>query len=148
SSQSDIAWFEIGLLARSEWRGDWIGTELRGGPRSLIPAPMFRKSLKLDSAPKSARLYITCLGLYEASINGKAVSDDVFTPGWTDYTKRVQYKVYDVTDLLQAGENVLGAVLGDGWAVGHLFSEHRQQYVDRPHLLAQLEITTSDDKKI
>ena len=71
------------------------------------------------------------------------MSDDVFAPGWTDYRKRVQYNVYDVTALLQAGENVLGAVLGDGWAAGHIGWGHRQQYVDRPRLLAQLEVKTA-----
>ena len=76
-------------------------------------------------------------------INGKPVSEDVFAPGWTDYNKRVQYNVYDVTALLQAGENTLGAVLGDGWAAGHIGWAHRQQYVDRPRLLAQLEVKTA-----
>ncbi len=148
ASTSEVAWFELGLLARSDWHGDWIGTDLRGGPRSLIPAPMFRQTLSLDSAPKSARLYVTALGLYECSINGAPVSDDVFNPGWTDYSKRVQYKVYDVVDLLRQGENVIGAMLGDGWAVGHISWNHRQSYVDRPRLLAQLEITLSDGKTV
>ncbi len=148
AATSEVAWFELGLLARSDWHGDWIGTDLRGGPRSLIPAPMFRQTLNLDSAPKSARLYVTALGLYECSINGAPVSDDVFNPGWTDYSKRVQYKVYDVVDLLRQGENVIGAMLGDGWAVGHISWNHRQSYVDRPRLLAQLEITLSDGKTV
>ncbi len=88
------------------------------------------------------------MGLYECSINGQAVSDDVFTPGWTDYNQRVQYKVYDVTHLLHEGENAIGAILGDGWAVGHLGWDHRQKYVDRPRLLAQLEITLADGRMI
>jgi alpha-L-rhamnosidase len=70
------------------------------------------------------------------------VGEDVFTPGWTDYRKRVQYQVYDVASLLRQGENVIGAILGDGWAVGHIGWHHRQHYSDRPRLLAQLEITT------
>jgi hypothetical protein len=89
-------------------------------------------------------LYVTALGLYECSINGRPVGDDVFNPGWTDYRRRVQYKVYDVASLLREGENVLGAILGDGWAVGHVGWNHRQQYFDRPRLLAQLEITLAD----
>ncbi len=148
SAESETAWFELGLLTRNEWKGDWIGTALRGGPRSLIPAPLLRKSLMLARSPQSARLYVTALGLYECSINGHRVSRDVFNPGWTDYSKRVQYKVYDVTGFLQKGENVLGAMLGDGWAVGHVSWNHRQQYVDRPRLLAQLEVTLDDGSKV
>ncbi len=148
AAQSETAWFEMGLFDQREWVGQWIGAELRGGPRSLIPAPMLRKPLMLPSVPQSARLYVTALGLYECTINGQAVSEDVFNPGWTDYSKRVQYKVYDVTKLLQLGENVMGAMLGDGWAVGHISLNHRQQYVDRPRLLAQLEVTLDDGSKL
>ena len=90
------------------------------------------------------RLYVTALGFYECSINGQIIGDAVFNPGWTEYSKRIQYNVYDVTHMLQSGENVIGAILGDGWAAGHVGMHNRQHYVDRPRLLAQLEITTSD----
>ncbi len=142
SATSTPAWFEMGLLKRADWKAKWIGAALRGGPRSSAPAPYLRKSFTLPGEIASARLYVTALGLHETSINGKPVSDDVFAPGWTDYAKRVQYNVYDVTELLHPGENTLGAILGDGWAAGHIGWAHRQQYVDRPRLLAQLEVTT------
>ncbi len=144
ANQSVPAWFEMGLLERDEWQGQWIGADLRGGPHSVILAPYLRKSFVLPSTFQSARLYSMALGLYECSINGRAVGDDVLTPGWTDYTRRVRYQVYDVTDLLHAGENVIGAILGDGWAVGYVGWTHRQQYFDRPRLLAQLKVTLSD----
>ena len=90
------------------------------------PAPYLRKAFALPAGVKSARLYVTALGLYECSINGQRVGDDVLTPGWTDYAKRVRYQTYDVTDLLSSGDNVIGAILGDGWAVGHVAWNHRQ----------------------
>lgn len=40
--------------------------------------------------------------------NGHRVSDAELEPGWTEYTKRVPYSTYDITDLVQDGENVLG----------------------------------------
>ena len=89
-------------------------------------------------------VYISALGLYELHINGKRVGEDYFTPGWTDYAIRVQYQVYDVTHLLRPGENVLGVVLGDGWYCGFVGWHERQQYGDRPKLLAQLVITFED----
>lgn len=147
-SVSEIAWFEIGLLHRSDWKGDWIGASLTGGPRSTIPAPFLRKSFRLDGTVRSARLYVTALGLHECSINGQAVSQDVFAPGWTEYSERVQYQVYDVTHLLREGENVIGTIMGDGWAVGHIGWHHRQHYFDQPRLLAQLEIVMADDQVI
>ncbi len=148
AAESDAAWFEMGLLKRSDWEARWIGAALVGGPRSTIPAPYLRKGFQLSGEVQAARLYVTALGLYNCSINGQAVGDRVFAPGWTDYHKRVQYQVYDVTDLLQQGENVVGAVLGDGWAVGHLAWSNRQFYADRPRLFAQLEVTLRDGKTV
>lgn len=146
SSQSEPAWFEMGLLRRKDWKAKWIGAELVGGPRSTIPAPYLRKSFTLPAPVKSARLYVTALGLYECSLNGQIVGEDVFNPGWTDYHKRVQYKVYDVASLLHTGENAFGAILGDGWAAGFVGMGSRQSYVDQPRLLAQLEITLDDGR--
>ncbi len=148
ASTSDPAWFELGLLKRRDWKAKWIGTQWSSGPRSTLPAPYLRKAFALPGSVKSARLYVTALGLYECSINGQRVGDDVFTPGWTDYRKRIQYQVYDVADLLRGGDNVLGALLGDGWAVGHVGWMQRQLYADRPMLFAQLEVTLEDGKII
>jgi len=142
--ESDTTWFEMGLLARAEWKAKWIGATLTGGPRTTIPAPYLRKAFTLPAKVKTARLYITALGLYDCTINGKAVSSDVLAPGWTNYHKRVQYNVYDVTKLLKAGDNAIGVILGDGWAAGFVGLGPRQVYVDRPRLLAQLEITLTD----
>ncbi len=144
ASESDAAWFEMGLLQSSDWQAQWIGTAFAGGPRSMFPVPYLRKTFTLPAAVASARLYVTALGLFECSINGQPVGEDVFTPGWTDYHQRVQYVTYDVTPFLHRGDNAIGAILGDGWAAGYIGWLHRQNYVDRPQLLAQLEITLTD----
>lgn len=143
-SESEMAWFEMGLLERSDWQAQWIGTNLAGGVRSMVPVPYLRNNFTLEGDIASARLYITSLGVFECFINGERVGEDVFAPGWTDYNQRVQYLTYNVTDLLQSGDNAIGAILGDGWATGYLGWIGRQNYVDRPQLLAQLEITLSD----
>jgi alpha-L-rhamnosidase len=144
ANDSETCWFELGLLKRSEWKAKWIGAALSGGSRSTIPVPFLRKPFHLPKPVTSARLYVTALGLYECSINGQIIGDDVFTPGWTDYNKRIQYQVYDVTNLLREGDNTLGATLGDGWAAGFVGLGNRQLYTDKPKLLVQLEVTLSD----
>ena len=146
--ESEPAWFELGLLDRADWQAQWIGSELAGGPYAYAPAPFLRRAFGLEGTLTRARLYITALGLYEASINGQPVGADRLAPGWTDYSKRVNYRTYDVTDLLAPGENVLGALLGDGWYCGHVGWRERQYYGDRPHLLAQLEVTLSSGKLV
>lgn len=144
AAHGEPAWFELGLLRKADWKAKWIGASLQGGPRSMIPAPYLRKPFSLGAKPRSARLYITAMGLPVCSINGQQVSEDVLTPGWTEYGSHVQYNVYEVTSLLRQGENAMGIILGDGWAVGHTGWQHRQLYAARPHVLAQLEITGED----
>jgi alpha-L-rhamnosidase len=143
---SPIAWWEMGLLRRTDWSASWIGATLVGGRWTTIPAPLLRRSFTLDAPIVQARLYITALGLYECTINGQLVGEDVFTPGWTDYGQRVQYQVYDVTGLVRTGENAIGVILGDGWYCGHVAWSGRQQYGDRPKLLAQLVVTLANGK--
>ena len=100
STTSEPAWFEMGLLDAGDWQAQWIGAAFTGGTRSTLPVPYVRKPFTLSAQVVSARLYITALGLFECSINGQPVGEDIFAPGWTDYHKRVQYLAYDVTGLV------------------------------------------------
>lgn len=123
-----------------------LGASPIGDPWPARPAGYFRKAFTIDKTIKRARLYATALGSYRAFINGKRVGDDILTPGWTDYRKRVQYQTYDVTGLLKERENVLGAILGDGWyASGLGWTLQRFAFGPPPlRLLMQLEIEFTD----
>ena len=143
-SESVPACWEAGLLDRKEWRGTWIGGPLAGGPEVGAHSPYLRTIFNVGKKIAAARLYATALGLYEFHLNGQRVGADVFTPGWTEYKKRVQYQAYDVTSLLRPGANAAGAVLGDGWYCGHLGWRERNYYGERPQLLAQLVLTFTD----
>ncbi len=79
------------------------------------PAPIFRKGFKVEKNIKSARLFITAAGYYEASINGERVGENQLDPAWTDFSKRIYYSEYNVAPLLRAGENCLGVALGNGF---------------------------------
>jgi alpha-L-rhamnosidase len=143
-TESTHAWWEMGLLNRTDWQGQWIGAPFSGGPRTTSPAPYLRKEFAVARQIVSARLYATSIGLYEFYLNGVRVGDALLTPGWTDYNKHIQYQTYEVTDLIRQGLNVCGAILGDGWGVGNIAWIGRQRYADRPRLLAQIVITYSD----
>ena len=145
SDWSEPATFETGLLQRDEWQGQWIGETPRTESETM-PASTLRSKFKTEpSAVKRARLYATAGGLYEVFINGERVGEDVLAPGWSNYDKRRQVIAYDVTSLLESGENAIGASLGEGWFCGYLFyKREREFYGTDPHLLLQLEIEYTD----
>src|SRR5262245_16359309 len=120
SAWSEPAFWEMGLLQTSFWQGSWIEPDLGDDGSKPGPAPMLRREFKLGGVVASARAYVTSHGLYEMHLNGRRVGEDLFTPGWTSYNKRLQYQTYDVTPLLKIGDNAAGVVLGDGRYRGEL----------------------------
>ena len=123
------------------WSAKWITGNYPVNKKERYPVDCFRKAFRAAEV-KKARLYITACGLYEAAINGRRVGDFVRTPGITDYRKRVQYQTYDVTALLQDGENALTVQLADGWYRGSCGAWGlKNQYGTETKLLAQLELT-------
>ena len=152
SSWSEIAHWELALLGRDDWSAVWIGLDEPvqiALPDTMPPSPQLRRSFTLPSPPVRARLYITARGIFEACLNGQRVSDQLFAPGWTDYHSRLAYQTYDVTTLLHSGENVLGAIIGDGWYSGAIgFKLERRQYGSRRGLLAQLEIELEGGERV
>ncbi|WP_345232655.1 glycoside hydrolase family 78 protein [Olivibacter ginsenosidimutans] len=138
SSWSTVNFWEMGLLAPSDWKAKWI-QYTKDTPKASGPSPMFRKAWNTNGKIKQARLYITSYGLYEAYINGKRVGDAYFTPGWTSFHKQLQYQVYDVSSLVKSGDNAIGVSLGDGWFRGNLMGG-RNFWGKDLSLLAQLVI--------
>ena len=117
---SEPAWFETGFLGAPWKHSKWI--TYWQGPRYDLAPQLFvhRFSLPGNRKITSARFYGTALGVYEALLNGQNVTDWVMTPGWTDYLHRVQYQAFDVTKLLQPGDNELRLTLGGGWFHGRI----------------------------
>jgi alpha-L-rhamnosidase len=120
--------------------GPWGGQVIQPSP----PVPYLRHGFRLGKPVASARLYVSALGLYEAHINGRRVGNDDFTPGWTDYNKRVQYQTYDVTSMLRQGDNAIGALLGDGWYAGNIGFAGTHVYGRQPWFLGQLRVDFTD----
>jgi alpha-L-rhamnosidase len=110
-------------------------------------APVLRKDIALETghgALRSAELYVSALGVFEATVDGTPVADDVLSPGWSSYEWRIRYRTYDVAHLLRA-RSVLGVSLGTGWFRGRLtWSGARALYGDRLGVIAQLEIGYAD----
>jgi alpha-L-rhamnosidase len=144
SVKSDTATFQMALLNVNDWKAKWIGPGYTEDS-VMRPSPLFRKLINIDKKIVSATAYITAHGLYEAQINGQRISDAYFTPGWTAYNKRLQYQLYDVTNMLTKGNNVIGVTLGNGWYRGFIgFSGQQNVYGKDIALLLQIDITYSD----
>jgi len=140
SKWSEPAYWGAGIMDPSDWKAKWIGAHYQGETsRKFIegnpyqPAPLLRRSFKIEKKVASAKAFVTGLGLFEFYLNGQKVGDDLLTPNETLVGKRegldktsipleanfrdyrVLYLCYDVTALLQKGENVAGAMLGNGF---------------------------------
>lgn len=74
-----------------------------------------RKEFVIDTVPEKATVYVCGLGQFQLYINGKKVGDHVLDPAWTDYKKLICYVKFDITDMLQPGNNVIAAEVGNGW---------------------------------
>ena len=110
-------------------------------------APMLRTVFRTAGEVVKARLYLTAQGIYNFYINGQEIAaDEWFNPGSTEYDSILAYSCYNVTDYLADGENVLGAVLGEGWWTGMATFEcmNNNYYGDQPALMAKLVITYAD----
>ena len=148
SKWSKPSYWETGLIDSTLWLANWITPNIPENENIDQPSPLLRKEFVLKKAIKKARLYITSHGIYVASINGYQVTDNLFNPGWTSYNKRLQYQVYDVSNLLNTGSNVAGVVLADGWFRGPLGGRQRRNYYgNKRALLYQLEIEYTDGSK-
>jgi alpha-L-rhamnosidase len=146
TSWAKPAYFEMGLLQPGDWKADWIKTAIVFDEYSY-PSPIFRKEFNITKKIKSARLYCTSRGLYEFYLNGEKVGDQLFTPGWTSFEKRLQYQVYDVTGMFRPGENAAGVMLGNGWYRAFRPNSNQFQDIKDLEVLAQIEIEFTDGTK-
>ena len=133
SAWSQINTFATGLLANSDWgNAQWISMEKDEGrvkgihyqEEEALPTqkvgmyklPQFRKQFRVkDKKISRAFAYVSGLGHFDFYLNGGKVGNHFLDAGWTLYDKEAFYVSFDITDLLQRGENVLGIMLGNGF---------------------------------
>jgi alpha-L-rhamnosidase len=160
SAWSEPAVWSMGVLQPADWHdAAWIGHDKprrRAEPQgqvakgeaaaTIFPPPVYLRTKFLVSKPiRRAVVYATALGIFDVHLNGRRANDDYFNPGWTDYTRRVYYRAYDVTPQIREGDNVLGAILADGWYSGYIgFAKQREHYGKRPRFRALLYLELAD----
>ena len=164
SAWSETSWWQTGLFSDLPIENaKWIAIEELGSGLRLVPGihgsgdhlgdkavqrpivPQFRKSFPLSQKPESATLFISGLGHYEAFLNGEKIGNSFLAPGWTQYDKTILYNTYDVTPMLTTGDNVLSAVVGNGF-----YNINRERYrkliiaYGMPKMISLLHVRTTD----
>ena len=141
---SERAKFRAGLVHGFSSCARWIGNGSRYVSESDAvgtPAVYLYKSFSLTHAPRDAVVHLCGLGLYELHLNGKRVGDRVLEPAFSQYDKRVLVSAYEVTEYLQAGENKIEVILGDGWynqATRDTWGFYQAGWRDMPKLLFEM----------
>ena len=157
TTESDVQRFEISLLSPGDWHAHWIGRDYEDdnvNGHTAIAARYLRKEFSLKKDVVRARLYISGLGVYNAFINGKWVDAfECLKPTLSDYTRRIYFNAYDVTELVREdGLNAVGVTLAGG---RFTTVRHDNNYLEwcginhaahygLPQLLMQLEVTYKD----
>ncbi|QLG40519.1 family 78 glycoside hydrolase catalytic domain [Paenibacillus sp. E222] len=137
---SETAWFETAKLNEA-WKGTWITPKF-----DKTIHPVLKKSLLLKGPVASARVYVCGLGLYELYFNGLKAGNEFLTPNFNNYHKWLQYQTYDVTELLQTGQNEISVRLGNGLYKGRFgFDGHSSEiYGNTFALLYEMVVTYKD----
>jgi len=104
-----------GIQENSTWSNAGLtdGIGYVGFP-GVTQSDRFRTAFSVTSGLTRAVVNICGLGHYQMTINGTNVTTNQLTPNWSAYNKTCYYNSYDVTALLQAGNNAAGITLGNG----------------------------------
>lgn len=148
---SDVASWEMALLETHDWQAQWIAiSATETSPSPLEPAPLFRREFKVTQEIRQARAYVTGLGYFEMSLNGRKVGDHELDPVKSRYDRRVYYLTFDITASLRPGTNAVGVTLGTGWFNMHtraVWGFEKAPWRARPRMLCQIEIEYADGSR-
>lgn len=108
---SESTWWEMALLKKEDWSAHWIGKNGTEGKSVEL-----QKEFNLGKRATRARIYVTGVGAYHLVFNGKKVSQDILTPGFTNAMKTMPYQIYEIyNDDLTIGINFITVTLGNAW---------------------------------
>ena len=157
--ESEVKSFEISLLNQDDWQAKWIGHEFEDDVlvgKTRLAARYLRKEFALKSEVREARLYVSGMGVYSAYLNGNEVApEELLKPTLSWYSKRVYFNTYDVTKMLNSGDNAIGIILEGGRYTSLRYNAANPNWdgsdhvfgFGTPRLLLQLEVTYIDGQK-
>lgn len=72
------------------------------------------RTISVNEGVSKARIRIAALGFYDLYINGARLTSTAITQ-WTPYKHRIYADSFDLTELLNSGDNRIEIELGNGW---------------------------------
>ncbi len=157
--ESKVQSFEISLLEQKDWQAKWIGHEFEDDilvGKTRLAARYLRKDFELKDEINEARLYVSGMGVYSAYLNGQEIApEELLKPTLSWYSKRVYFNTYDVTEMLNSGDNAIGIILEGGRYTSIRYNAANPNWdgtehvfgFGTPRLLLQLEVTYKDGTK-
>ncbi len=157
--ESEVKSFEISLLNQDDWQAKWIGHEFEDDVlvgKTRLAARYLRKEFALKSEVSEARLYVSGMGVYSAYLNGTEIApEELLKPTLSWFSKRVYFNTYDVTAMLQQGDNAIGIILEGGRYTTIRYDVKNPNWdgtenafgFGTPRLLLQLEVTYKEGQK-
>lgn len=161
------AHWTTGMFDDGDWKAKWIGASWQddNGPVDDNAAPMFRKEFKVDGDLVCAKAFVSAPGWFEMTLNGEKVGDDFFAPGLTDYTPRPKlltnpripldpavtsyrtlYLAYDITGMLDKGDNAVSMLLGNGYFHEGCFNNYTIENYGYPRFILQMKLEYADGR--
>ena len=136
--------FETGILEPETFQAKMITHDF---PEDETACPIFSRTFTAKGKVKKARIYATSRGVYEAYLNGERIGADRMTPGWTSYHHRLQYQIYDITEMIRE-ENEIEIMVGNGWYKGIFgFMLTPNIYGDRVGAFAEIHLEYEDGSR-
>ena len=157
--ESKVKSFEISLLNQEDWQAKWIGHEFEDDVlvgHTRLAARYLRKDFALQGEVANARMYVSGMGVYSAYLNGNEIApEELLKPTLSWYSKRVYFNTYDMTEMLQQGDNAIGIILEGGRYTTIRYDVKNPNWdgtenafgFGTPRLLLQLEVTYKDGQK-
>lgn len=124
--------------------GKWIGADLTkdiNDKGSIVLC----KYISVQSDISFAQIKICGLGLYKLFINEKPITSFELAPLETNYSKRVLYDQYDISQYIKKGRNSFVVILGNGrYATGERYVSWRAHHYGEKCLWAEIHIIDND----
>ncbi len=155
------SWFETGP---ESWVGEWITGWTDHASEKEGRIHRFERRFSITGKVELARLYISGLGYFDATLNQQKLDDSWFKPQVTDYAPRayrenpllgvsknhrVVYYTYDVKTHIKQGENALVVEVADGYFYNTEKVEYAYDFsFGVPRLFYELHLVVDGKKKV